>query len=198
MTRYLLILLFAAGAVLAQDAPAEKKDAAPAASGPSKPAAPPKPKMPPRVRTGYVVKAEFTSEKPSAESSSPVSRKSSSAWAVLTLQLDPGRAASIFDYELSKDGTAYPCLDLAEGDGEFAGKLRIYSSPESKKCRLVFAIPSAEDEYEINFKLISDHETPVKLNVKPPPPPPEEKKAEEKKADDKQDGEKKSESAPAE
>ena len=198
MTRYVLILLFAAAAVLAQDAPAEKKDAAPAASGPSKPAAPPKPKMPPRVRTGYLVKAEFTSEKPSAESSSPVSRKSSSAWAVLTLQLDPGRAASIFDYELSKDGTAYPCLDLAEGDGEFAGKLRIYSSPESKKCRLVFAIPSAEDEYEINFKLISDHETPVKLNVKPPPPPPEEKKAEEKKADDKQDGEKKSESAPAE
>ena len=198
MTRYILILLFAAGAVLAQDAPAEKKDGAPAVSGTSKPAAPPKRKMPPRVRTGYVVKAEFTSDKPAAESSSPVSRKSSSAWAVLTLQLDPGRAASIFDYELSKDGTAYPCLDLAEGDGEFAGKLRIYSSPESKKCRLVFAIPSAEDEYEINFKLISDHETPVKLNVKPPPPPPEEKKAEEKKADDKQDGEKKSESAPAE
>ena len=198
MTRYVLILLFAAAAALAQDAPAEKKDAAPAASGPSKPAAPPKPKMPPRVRTGYVVKAEFTTEKPSAESSSPVSGKSSSAWAILTLQLDPGRAASIFDYELSKDGTAYPCLDLAEGDAEFAGKLRIYSSPESKKCRLVFAIPSAEDEYEINFKLVSDHETPVKLNVKPPPPPPEEKKAEEKKADDKQDGEKKSESAPAE
>lgn len=198
MTRYVLILLLAAGAVLAQDAPAEKKDAAPAASGPSKPAAPPKPKMPPRVRTGYVVKAEFTSEKPSAESSSPVSKKSSSAWAVLTLQLDPGRAASIFDYELSKDGTAYPCLDLTEGDGEFAGKLRIYSSPESKKCRLVFAVPSAEDEYEINFKLVSDQETPVKLNVKPPPPPPEEKKSEEKKADEKQDGEKKSESAPAE
>ena len=192
MTRYVLILLFAAGAVLAQDAPAEKKDAAPAASGPSKPVAPPKPKMPPRVRTGYVVKAEFTSEKPSAESSSPVSKKSSSAWAVLTLQLDPGRAASIFDYELSKDGTAYPCLDLAEGDGEFAGKLRIYSSPESKKCRLVFAIPSAEDEYEISFKLISDDEAPVKLNVKPPPPP-----AEEKKADGNPDGEKKSEPAAA-
>ena len=195
MTRYVLILLFAASAVLAQDAaPA----AAPAASAPSKPAAPPKPKASPRLRTGYVVKAEFTSEKPSAESSSPVSRKSSSAWAVLTLQLDPGRAASIFDYELSKDGTAYPCLDLAEGDAEFAGKLRIYSSPESKKCRLVFAIPSADDEYEINFKLVSDHETPVKLNVKPPPPPPaEEKKAEEKKSDGNQDGEKKSESAPA-
>ena len=190
MTRYVLILLFAATAVLAQDAAAPA--AAPAASASSKPAAPPKPKAPPRLRTGYVVKAEFTSEKPSAESSSPVSGKSSSAWAVLTLQLDPGRAASIFDYELTKDGTAYPCLDLAEGDGEFAGKLRIYSSPESKKCRLVFAIPSAEDEYEINFKLVSDHETPVKLNVKPPPPP-----AEEKKADGNQDGEKKSESAPA-
>ena len=193
MTRYILILLFAAAAALAQDAPAEKKDAAPAVSGTSKPAVPPKRKMPPRVRTGYVVKAEFTSDKPAAESSSPVSRKSSSAWAVLTLQLDPGRAASIFDYELSKDGTAYLCLDLAEGDAEFAGKLRIYSSPESKKCRLVFAIPSAEDEYEINFKLISENETPVKLNVKPPPPPP----AEEKKADAKPDGEKKSEPAAA-
>ena len=197
MTRYVLILLFAATAVLAQDAAAPA--AAPAASASSKPAAPPKPKAPPRLRTGYVVKAEFTSEKPSAESSSPVSGKSSSAWAVLTLQLDPGRAASIFDYELSKDGTAYPCLDLSEDESEFSGKLRIYSSPESKICRLVFAIPSAEDEYEINFKLVSDNETPVKLNVKPPPPPPaEEKKSEEKKADDKQDGEKKSESAAAE
>ena len=193
MTRYVLILVFAAMAALAQDAPAEKKDAAPAAANARKPAAPPKLKAPLRLRTGYVVKAEFTTETPAADSSSPVSKKSSSAWAVLTLQLDPGRAASIFDYELSKDGTAYPCLDLAEGDGEFAGKLRIYSSPESKKCRLVFAIPSAEDEYEIIFKLISDHETPVKLNVKPPLPP-----AEEKKDADKQDGEKKSESAAAE
>ena len=129
MTRYVLILLFAAMTILAQDTPEEKKDAAPAAAAPAapkarQPAVPPKPKAPPRLRTGYVVKAEFTSEKPAAESSSPVSKKSSSAWAVLTLQLDPNRAASIFDYELSKDGNAYPCLDLAEGDSEFAGCIR--------------------------------------------------------------------------
>ena len=48
----------------------------------------------------------------------------------------------------------------------------VNSTPESKLCRLVFAIPSAEDEYEIVFKLIAGDGAPVKLNVKPPPPPP--------------------------
>ena len=81
-------------------------------------------------------------------------------------------------------------LDLAEGDGAFSGKLRIYASVESKNCRLAFAIPSAEDEYEIIFKLFAEEGTPAKLNVKPPPPPPPEKKAEEEK---KPDGENKDE-----
>ena len=58
---------------------------------------------------------------------------------------------------------------------------------ESKTCRLAFAIPSAEDEYEIIFKLFPEEGTPAKLNVKPPPP---EKKAEEEK---KPDGENKDE-----
>lgn len=130
----------------------------------------------PRIRTGVVVKAEFTTEKPSAESASPVTKKSSPAWAVLTVALDPGRAASIFDYVLSRDGTEYACLDLADGDLPFEGKLRNYSSVDGKKCRLVFAIPSAEDEYELVFKLVSRYETPVKLNVRAP----QEKKPEEK------------------
>jgi len=111
---------------------------------------------------------------------------------VLTLKLDPGRAASVFDYVLSKDGTEYPCLDLAEGNEPFAGKLRIYAAVESKTCRLVFAIPSAEDEYEIIFKLFAEEGTPAKLNVKPPPPPPEKKAEDENKPADDNKDEKKS------
>ena len=87
----------------------------------------------------------------------------------------------MFDYVLSKDGTEYPCLDLAKGDDAFSGQLRIYAEVDSKTCRLVFAIPSAEDEYEIIFKLFAEEGTPAKLNVKPPPPPPEKKAEEENK-----------------
>ena len=197
MKKYWFVLMLAAGAVLAQDPPADgaKADAPADAAKPAAPAAPAKAKppvklLPPRVRTGSIVKAEFTTEKPSSEGESAVGKKNSPAWAVLTLKLDPGRAASIFDYVLSKDGTEYPCLDLAEDDGAFSGKIRIYASVESKNCRLAFAIPSAEDEYEIIFKLFAEDGTPAKLNVKPPPPPPPEKKAEEEK---KPDGENKDE-----
>ena len=172
MKKYFWVLMLAAAAVSAQTPPA-------AADG-AKAKAPVK-LLPPRVRTGSIVKAEFTTQKPEAEGESAVVKKSSPAWAVLTLQLDPGRAASIFDYALRKDGTEYPGLDLAEGDGPFEGKLRIYASVDRKNCRLVFAIPSAEDEYEIVFKLIEEDGTPAKLNVKPPPP---EKKAEEEKKPD--------------
>jgi hypothetical protein len=176
------MMFAAAAAVLAQEAPADgaKADSSADAAKPAAPAAdakakPPVKLLPPRVRTGTIVKAEFTSEKPEAEGESAVSKKSSPAWAVLTIKLDPGRAVSVFDYVLSKDGTEYPCLDLAEGNEPFAGKQRIYASVESKTCRLVFGIPSAEDEYEIIFKLFAEEGSPAKLNVKPPPPPPEKK-----------------------
>lgn len=171
MKKYVLILLLAAAAVSAQDS----VKGTTSASG-KKPA--PVKLLPPRVRTGSVVKAEFTAQKPDTESNSPVSGKSSPAWAVLTLQLDPGRAASIFDYVLSKDGTEYPCLDIAEGENSFAGKLRIYSSLDSKTCRLVFAVPSAEDEYEMVFKLFPEEGSPAKLNVKVPHPSEKEQKEE--------------------
>ena len=191
MKKYLFVMMFAAAAVLAQEAPADgakadgaKAEPAAEAAKPAAPAAgakakPPVKLLPPRVRTGSIVKAEFTSEKPEAAGESAVTKKSSPAWAVLTLKLDPGRAASVFDYVLSKDGTEYPCLDLANGSEAFSGKQRIYATVESQTCRLAFAIPSAEDEYEIIFKLFAEEGTPAKLNVKPPPPPPPEKKAEE-------------------
>ncbi|MBO4631705.1 MAG: hypothetical protein J5858_07260 [Lentisphaeria bacterium] len=160
MFKYLLFMLLCAASAFAQDV-------SPAVKTASKPAAPSKPVFP-RVRTGVVIKAEFTADKPEAQASSRILKQSSPAWAVLTLELDPGRAASVFDYVLSKNGTEYPCLDLSEGDGPFEGKLRIYSSPNNKICRMVFAVPSAEDEYEIVFKLIPGQEMPVKLKVKNP------------------------------
>lgn len=163
MKKYVLLLLLAAAVVSAQN-PAAKT------SAPAGKAAAPVKLLPPRVRTGFIVKAEFTSGKPEAESGSAVSKKSSPAWAVLTLRLDPGRAASIFDYVLRRNGTEYPCLDMTEEDGPFTGKQRIYSSLDSKKCRLVFAIPSATDEYEIVFKLLDEGGSPTKLNVKVSPP----------------------------
>ncbi len=177
MKRYVLILLLLGAAVYAQDeAPAEpaaEKSEAPAAA-PAAPApapnAPEPPKKPPRVRSGYIAKAEFTSEKPSSEGESRLGKESSSAWAIVTIDLDPGRAISVFDYVLSKDGTEYPCLDMAENDDTFSGMLRNYSSMNPRKCRLVFAVPSADDEYEIVFKLAEDSNR-VKLNVKAPAPP---------------------------
>ena len=180
MKKYVLILLLLGIAVCAQDeAPAEQpaaeKSEAPAAA-PAAPAPAPKPpeppKKPPRIRSGYIAKAEFTSEKPSSEGESRLGKASSSAWAVVTIDLDPGRALSVFDYVLSKDGTEYPCLDMAENDDTFSGMLRNYSSMNPRKCRLVFGVPSADDEYEIVFKLADDPNR-VKLNVKAPPPPAE-------------------------
>lgn len=171
MNKYVFLLLLAAAAVSAQNPPAN-------AAGGKAPA--PVKLLPPRVRTGSIVKVEFTRQKPDAEGESPVVGKSSPAWAVLTLQLDPGRAVSIFDYALRKKDKEYPCLDLAEGNNAFAGKIRFEIEPGNRKYRLVFAIPSAEDEYEIVFKLLDEGGTPTKLNGKAPLP---EKKNEEKKSD---------------
>ena len=169
MNKYVFLLLLAAAAVSAQN---------PSASAAGGKAPNPVKLLPPRVRTGFVVKSDFTTQKPNAEVESPVDGKYSPAWAVLTLQLDPGRSASIFDYVLRKNGKEYPCLDMAEDNEAFKGKKQIYilSSLDSKKCRLVFAIPSAEDEYEIIFKLFSGDGTPAKLNVKLPAQKAEEKK----------------------
>ena len=175
MVKYILVFLLSSMVFLAQaepdaqaapDSGAQKRPEA-AAQKSGKPAPKPVPKSPhPRVRTGSVVKTEFSSSRPEADSKSPVSKKSSSAWAVLTIALDPGRAASIFDYVLRKDGTEYPCLDVADGEDIFEGKLRIYSAVDGKQCRLVFAVPSASDEYELVFKLDPGDGNPVKLKAK--------------------------------
>jgi len=158
MSRCFYLLLIAASVFWCWNAPG---DEAPA------PAAKPAPRSEhTRIRTGVIVKAEFTSSRPDADPKSPVAKKSSPAWAVLTIALDPGRAASIFDYVLQKDGTEYPCLDLADGEDRFEGKLRNYSSVEGKKCRMAFAIPSANGEYEIVFKLIPEKGSPAKVKNK--------------------------------
>ncbi len=182
MSRILLTFLlsaavFAGWNAVGDDAPApadKPAEAKPAEAKPeAKPAAkkaPEKPPAPrskyPRIRTGSIIKAEFSSDKPDADSQSPIAKKSSSAWAVLTIDLDPGRAASIFDYVLQKDGTEYPCLDLADGADRFEGKLRNYSSVDGKKCRMAFAVPSADGEYEVVFKLDPGDGNTVKVKNK--------------------------------
>ena len=131
-------------------------------------------KVLPRIRAGVIQNANFSTSPPESFSPSPAAGKSSPAWAELTLILDPGRAVSIFDYALRKDGTEYPCLDMAENQNAFQGKKRNYSDSQSeRKCRLLFAVPSVDDEYEIVFKLLPGEEDPVKLNEKALPPPPE-------------------------
>lgn len=129
------------------------------------------PQDPPRIRAGVVSAQQFTTEKPSSEGKSPLGSQSSPAWAILTVTLDGGRALSIFDYALRKDGEEFKCLDIAEGGDTFKGAARVYRSTEAgKKCRIVFPVPSADSEYEIVFKLLPGQERPVKLNVKAPPP----------------------------
>lgn len=128
------------------------------------------PQEPPRIRAGVVSAQQFTTEKPASEGRSPLGSQSSPAWAILTVTLDSGRALSIFDYALRKDGEEFKCLDIAEGGDTFRGAARVYRSNEAgKKCRLVFPVPSADSEYEIVFKLLPGQERPVKLNVKTPP-----------------------------
>lgn len=128
------------------------------------------PQEPPRIRAGVVSAQQFTTEKPASEGRSPLGSQSSPAWAILTVTLDSGRALSIFDYTLRKDGEEFKCLDIAEGGDTFKGAARVYRSNEAgKKCRIVFPVPSADSEYEIVFKLLPGQERPVKLNVKTPP-----------------------------
>lgn len=128
------------------------------------------PQEPPRIRAGVVSAQQFTTEKPASEGRSPLGSQSSPAWAILTVTLDSGRALSIFDYALRKDGEDFKCLDIAEGGDTFRGAARVYRSNEAgKKCRLVFPVPSVDSEYEIVFKLLPGQERPVKLNVKTPP-----------------------------
>lgn len=131
-----------------------------AADSPSKKPGP----SPLRVRTGVIANVKFTAYKPETDASSPAAEKSSPAWAVVTLALDRGRAGSIFDYVLRRDGIEYPCLDMAEDGESFHGRVRNYSSTQDgKKCRLLFAVPNASSSYEIIFKLLPGKEDPVRL-----------------------------------
>ena len=70
MNKYVFLLLLAAAAVSAQNSPAN-------AAGGKAPA--PVKLLPPRVRTGSIVKSEFITQKPDAEGESPVAGKSSPA-----------------------------------------------------------------------------------------------------------------------
>lgn len=124
-----------------------------------------------RVRTGVITRAVFTSTKPDFEGKSPLRSNSSKAWAVLTLQLDPGRASSIYDFALRQKGKEFSCLDIAPENASFSGKMRCDRIQESgKKFKLVFAISSEKDPCELIFKL-DRRENPVKLNLPPPPKP---------------------------
>lgn len=60
------------------------------------------------IKTGTVVSASATSEKPAVSSPYGDQKNSSPCWVEVTVKPDAGRSVSIHDYVLTADGSEYP------------------------------------------------------------------------------------------
>ena len=63
------------------------------------------------IKTGTVVSASATSEKPAVSSPYGDQKNSSPCWVEVTVKPDAGRSVSIHDYVLTADGSEYPRID---------------------------------------------------------------------------------------
>ena len=154
-------------------------------------------------RYGRIIAAEACSTKPEIKDPTRTMRESrNSQYVQIIFQPDKGRSLSIHDFALAdSSGKEYDCIAVAEGDKPYSGITWNFRDMDGTlPHRLLFAVPSAEGEFTLVFKLFPTKikektfklksvsklslsgEIPDKgqLLLPDPPPPPPPPKAEEK------------------
>ena len=121
------------------------------------------------IKTGTVVSASATSEKPAVSSPYGDQQNSSPCWVEVTVKPDAGRSVSIHDYVLTADGSEYPCVAVAlDGDSYSGDTWKLEQMDGSKNFKMLFPVPSKDKEYKIKFKLLPTSLAPVKLKFSAP------------------------------
>ena len=121
------------------------------------------------IKTGTMVSASATSEKPAITSPYGDQKNNSPCWVEVTVKPDAGRSVSIHDYVLTSDGSKYPCIAVAlDGDGYSGDTWKLEQMDGTRNFKLLFPVPSKDKEYRIKFKLLPTALTPVKLNFAAP------------------------------
>lgn len=165
-------------------------------------------------RYGLILSAEVCSTKPKISNPTlTMQRTNNSQYAEVIFQPDKGRSLSMHDFALADaSGTEYKCVAVAEGSNAYSGDFWNFQNMDGKtRYRMLFAVPSADGEFTLVFKLFPTKikELPFKLKSvsrfsdvaeilnngqlilpepPPPPPPPEPPKSENPDEGEKKDG----------
>jgi hypothetical protein len=87
----------------------------------------------------------------------PPSRVTSDvAYAALTVQLDPGRSLSLYDYSLKNDmEQVFPCIAIKENDGDFDASKWLYeNSPQRNRLTMLFRVQLPAFNRPLNYILV--------------------------------------------
>ncbi len=129
----------------------------------------PKKEEPSLIKTGVVVSASATSEKPAVSSPYGDQKNNSPCWIEVTVKPDAGRSVSIHDYVLTADGSEYPCVAVALDGDSYSGDIwKLEQMDGSKNFKMLFPVPSKDKEYKIKFKLLPTSLTPIRLKFAAP------------------------------
>ena len=108
-------------------------------------------------RGGEVLAAELSSRKPSVANLPAAETAQTTAYALVTVRLQPGRTISIEDYSLSALGGMYRCVAVREENGPFdAAKWHWDTASPKKKYGMLFAlqIPAGQNYRGARFGLV--------------------------------------------
>ena len=100
-------------------------------------------------RSGTILSAEISKQKPAFDVESPFDQPAveNPAWVELIVKLDTGRSISRFDYELVTPNGTYSCFAVAEGNDAYSvdpEKWTIKTPHQLKYYRLLFPVKQAE------------------------------------------------------
>ena len=120
-------------------------------------------------RSGKVLAAELTTQKINISgfpAEKPLQLPKDPVYAVVTIQLAPGRAISVFDYELVACGTGFPCVAINH-DGRFV--MRDTALTSNTPVQLLFItdrLAAGNEEKELHhlrsrFKPANIYSTPL-------------------------------------
>lgn len=108
-------------------------------------------------RSGEVLAAELSTQKPQVANLSAAENVQAAVYALVTVRLQPGRTISTEDYSLSALGGTYRCIAIRENNGPFnAGRWHWDPASPQKKYGMLFAlqIPSGQNYRDVRFALV--------------------------------------------
>jgi hypothetical protein len=117
-----------------------------------------------RFRSGKILSAElmpggsnlYLSIKNVNKYEPPSRITSDVAYAAVTVQLDPGRSLSIYDYSLRNDmEQVFPCIVIRENDGDFDASKWLYeNSAQKDRFTMLFKVQMPAFNKPLNYVLV--------------------------------------------